>query len=252
MTEIHLHTNPVGLTDSKFGGVPYLPSGEGAPCDADGKMLRLLAQIRTDEFPANDMGLPSGILQFWALDDDITGLCTDLKRMNVPNTHRVTFYEKIDESVTEEEVLEKYKPYCEDESYFPVQDTFGITFELKEEGISTTDFAFERKLTECWNRMYPDNTIASSGDIPDDIYEDEYNDYCGAGHKLGGYPMFTQWDPREGDNEDYEVLLLQIDSFGADGREIMWGDSGVGNFFIRKEDLRNKDFSKVLYSWDCY
>ncbi|MFR5020261.1 DUF1963 domain-containing protein [Faecalibacillus intestinalis] len=30
------------------------------------------------------------------------------------------------------------------------------------------------------------------------------------------------------------------------------GDSGVGNFFISKEDLKNKDFSHVRYYWDCY
>jgi uncharacterized protein YwqG len=49
---------------------------------------------------------------------------------------------------------------------------------------------------------------------------------------------------------DYE-LLLQIDSSEAEADEICWGDVGVGNFFIRREDLRNRDFSKVLYTWDC-
>ncbi|MCB5607999.1 DUF1963 domain-containing protein [[Ruminococcus] gnavus] len=32
----------------------------------------------------------------------------------------------------------------------------------------------------------------------------------------------------------------------------MWGDSGICNFFITKKDLENKNFSKVLYNWDCY
>jgi len=31
----------------------------------------------------------------------------------------------------------------------------------------------------------------------------------------------------------------------------MWGDCGVGNFFINIEDLKNLDFSDVLYNWDC-
>ena len=38
---------------------------------------------------------------------------------------------------------------------------------------------------------------------------------------------------------------------GEQGKDIMWGDVGVANFFIRPEDLKNKDFSKVLYNWDC-
>lgn len=68
------------------------------------------------------------------------------------------------------------------------------------------------------------------------------------GHKLLGYPSFTQSDPRYDTYAKYDTLLLQIDS---DGDDIMWGDCGVANFFINKEDLKNKDFSKILYNWDC-
>ena len=32
---------------------------------------------------------------------------------------------------------------------------------------------------------------------------------------------------------------------------VMWGDSGVGNFFINAEDLKRLDFSNVVYNWDC-
>lgn len=32
---------------------------------------------------------------------------------------------------------------------------------------------------------------------------------------------------------------------------VLWGDCGVGNFFIRREDLLRRDFSRVLYIWDC-
>jgi uncharacterized protein YwqG len=41
-----------------------------------------------------------------------------------------------------------------------------------------------------------------------------------------------------------------LDSEDAEN-EIMWGDSGVGNFFIHPEDLKKRDFSKVFYNWDC-
>lgn len=30
----------------------------------------------------------------------------------------------------------------------------------------------------------------------------------------------------------------------------MWGDFGVANFFISKDDLKNKNFTKILYNWD--
>ena len=81
----------------------------------------------------------------------------------------------------------------------------------------------------------------------DEIYEAIKNETWG--HKLLGYPAFTQSDPREYHKKygKYDTLLLQIDT--DDG--IMWGDSGVANFFINKDDLKNMNFSSVLYNWDC-
>lgn len=69
------------------------------------------------------------------------------------------------------------------------------------------------------------------------------------GHKLLGYPAFTQTDPRYYKKEysKYDMLLLQIDT----DDDIMWGDSGVANFFINKDDLNNKNFKNILYNWDC-
>ena len=64
------------------------------------------------------------------------------------------------------------------------------------------------------------------------------------GHHLLGYPYFTQEDPREG---LYKTLLFQMDSDNG----ILWGDAGVGNFFIDLEKLKQRDFSDVFYTWDC-
>ena len=32
---------------------------------------------------------------------------------------------------------------------------------------------------------------------------------------------------------------------------VMWGNVGVGNFFINREKLKALDFSDVLYNWGC-
>ena len=65
-----------------------------------------------------------------------------------------------------------------------------------------------------------------------------------------GYPYFTQSDPRN-DNY-YDTVLLQLDSISDEDEDILlWGDVGIGNFFINWEDLKRRDFSKVLYNWDC-
>jgi uncharacterized protein YwqG len=81
-----------------------------------------------------------------------------------------------------------------------------------------------------------------------DLQNDYFKMHRSSGHKIGGYAFFTQHDPREqlGDME----LLFQLDSDEA--IQCRWGDMGVGNFFIRKEDLERWDFSNVLFTWDCY
>lgn len=72
------------------------------------------------------------------------------------------------------------------------------------------------------------------------------------GHKIGGYPAFTQEDPRYiAKEDDHDILLLQIDTDDIGEREIMWGDSGVANFFISRENLKQRNFQDVIYTWDC-
>lgn len=71
---------------------------------------------------------------------------------------------------------------------------------------------------------------------------------------IGGYPDFTQEDPRSAADgtADHTILLFQLNSYTGDDLKIMWGDMGVGNFFITPEALKKKDFSNVLYNYDCY
>ena len=72
------------------------------------------------------------------------------------------------------------------------------------------------------------------------------------GHKIGGYPGFTQEDPRDIPKEDdHDSLLLQIDTDNIGEREIMWGYSCIANFFISRENLKQRNFQDVIYTWDC-
>jgi len=53
----------------------------------------------------------------------------------------------------------------------------------------------------------------------------------------------------------YDTVLFQLDS-EYDENTKKWkvciGDAGVINFFINREKLKNKDFTEILYNWDCY
>ncbi|OGF64704.1 MAG: hypothetical protein A2Y62_14705 [Candidatus Fischerbacteria bacterium RBG_13_37_8] len=63
--------------------------------------------------------------------------------------------------------------------------------------------------------------------------------------KFGGKPYFPNDDPWEylsNDKEQYE-LLFQMDSREIKGEyEIIRGDVGVANYFIKRSDLKNLDF----------
>ena len=73
------------------------------------------------------------------------------------------------------------------------------------------------------------------------------------------YPFFVQTDPREEPSKlaGHTILLLQLDTddvVDGDGTThpaIMWGDAGVGNFFIEPQRLVKLDFSNVAFTWDC-
>ncbi len=48
------------------------------------------------------------------------------------------------------------------------------------------------------------------------------------------------------------ILLFQMDTVEKDGFELMFGDCGRIYFYIRKEDLRNRNFENVWLSLQCY
>ena len=263
MIKISLSDDKPNLFQSKFGGVPYLPKDMEVPKNKENEQLTLLAQINIDELPENNIyPMEEGILQFWILNDDVLGLDYDT---HLGNGFKVVYYKEIDKSVTEEEVLEKYKPYKDEDSYFPIEGEFSLSFKLTDGYFSDSNddfreianremkkFHIENK--EKYNEIlkaYDDKEYLSYWDIWDILEEDKKigEILFESGHKIGGFPNFTQSDIRE--IGDYEILLLQIDSEGTEKNEIMWGDCGVANFFIREKDLKELNFEKVIYNWDC-
>ncbi len=238
---IEITDAPVSFLGSKVGGTPYLPSDASVPCDSEGNPLRLLAQIDCRELAALPDFPHTGLLQFWIGQDDSNGLFDD-------EGHRVIWHETIDEQVTEESVLAKLAAFPPaEEDYFPVTEAFSISFKEDREPISVGDVRFDPIFASKYN-VLSGSAIDCIYDLSDEAF-DLINDSAngGAGHKIGGYPIFTQEDPRE-ESDERRVLLLQLDS---EQPHIMWGDCGVCGFFCSLEDLRRRDFSDVLYNWDC-
>ena len=229
---------------SKFGGMPYWPKGKEYPVGKDGKPLYFLAQINFSELPHKlDQYPAEGLLQFFISNDDLFGL--DFIDKNNPmekylknkKNFAVIYHPKISPDSPTEEI----KLTLKEEEYLPYTGECAVSLNLVQDTASPSDYRFE-KIT------------ASLGEMDDQTADYAYENLAdNPSHKVGGYAFFTQDDPRPySESKDEWLLLFQIDTDENDKIEIMWGDSGIANFFIRPEDLKNKDFSKVWYNWDCY
>lgn len=247
------------LSDTKFGGTPYWDLSREYPVSSKGEKLLLLAQINLSD--VRDCGkLPDkGLLQFFIGMDDVYGMDFDNYISN--DTFRVVYHESIDEGVTEESVLALGIPTSVNQAddgdfLFPMTGELAVNIAKTEVSVGTEDFEYDKFMhkaaEELEIKILDDETFFCI--LPEEVSDKEFDAQRNTGHWLFGYAYFTQNDPREymTDLQDY-VLLFQMDSDFAGGKpyEILWGDSGVGNFFIKLEDLRKLDFSKVMYNWDC-
>ena len=247
--------SPQALTTSKFGGLPYWNPAEPYPTDGGGNPCILLAQFDCQQLPLLE-GFPrTGLLQFFVSDDGDYGLDFD-NQMSQENW-RVVYHHEVDESITESVVADLKIPTTSSENdlELPFTGEFHLEFELVDTWLgpcSHDDFQQElqKAIVATGLSQPPEGTS-----LYDIFCEDIYNQMAdwNEGHWLGGYPCFTQDDPRFS-RSDYAActnLLFQMDSGGEANAEILWGDTGVGNFLIAPEDLLQLDFSRVLYNWDC-
>ena len=248
------------LSRSKFGGYPYWEPGRDFPADENGNNMILLAQLDCEDIGRNYEDFPdfpkTGILQFFISPNDESGFDYDdpLSQKNwrvVYHENRGRFCSVKSLKAMGVKTAEDYRDV--DDVYLPFYDTFELDISEDTDSISPScDDRFERLVRDVVkdSHLPPLEENASLGGVFDkDVYESFWEECNEGGHKIGGYPIFCQGDARDRSEElkDHDVLLLQIDSEG----DIMWGDCGVANFFITREDLRNLDFSKVLYTWDC-
>ena len=225
---------------SKFGGLPYLPQGADYPTNSKGNYLYLLAQINFAEVP-NLKDFPNqGILQFFiAADEEFYE--ADFDRPTQQNDFRVVYFTDIISDAENLVIDFSFLPKLDDDCLMPFVGCCALDFTLAQSPITISDYQF--KLFDSESETKPNYELW-------DLYQESLSL---SGHKIGGYPNFTQQDPRTYQplkNQDY-ILLLQVDSEGNEQIDIMWGDVGIGNFFIPRSMLQELDFSQVLYNWDC-
>lgn len=251
---------------SKIGGMGYLPLGESYPTKSDGTPLILLAQLNfkqiaeTVDITKLPHPLPKqGILQIYidGQDDDCLYGC-DLDDYLPHDKYQVRFWQDDNSPIHVDElnrVITQLKSLnIQDFPFDYTSNEYDMRFELSTQSCTTVCYEYnhqsqdidELKATDVWNYLEEDLGM----DDPDDVLQ-MYDELANSGeHQILGYPNFTQTDPREYNKSlQKHILLFQIET--DDDNDIMWGDCGVANFFIHPDDLKNQDFSKLLYNWDC-
>jgi len=217
---------------SKVGGKPYLPKNAEYPYHAEkNHPLTLVAQINFAEVPLLP-GFPErGILQVF-VDGLDYGLGYDFENLSEQTGWRIMYYPEL---LPESELQTDFSAYqATDSECLPFSGEFPLIFQAASEEEEDEDF----------NKFQ--------------------------GHKIGGSPIFLQGDPfiEYDEKADFDdpatitysdwrkyILLLQLDTDINEKDhctgKLMWGDSGVANFFITPEDLAKRDFSRVAFVFDC-
>lgn len=249
------------IFDSKFGGLPYWDMGKEYPKGSDGKDLMLLAQINFgqmfQEMEKDELLPDTGMLQFFIALDDVCGM--DFDEQGEQKDFRVVYHASVNYQLDREQVESLGVPVSTDsglDEYSPIWTEMALKITKQEAFMGEADYRFSKMfrdaVREKYGRQYEGETLYQI--LDDETYDKLVGEFSEGNHWLLGYPYFTQTDPREYEERYryYDTMLFQMDSdYGDDEDYIMWGDAGVANFFINEEDLKKRDFSKILYNWDC-
>ena len=251
--KIILTENELKITDSKVMGLPYIPKGAQIPQTANGDKMMMIAQINCDDLQGLADFPEKGILQFFVLNDEDGLLGLDFDNQTVQDSFRVIYHEKIEEFYDENELKSIYNPYNFEESYITNDnESYKMNFELTSEKERFEDMFYHifRKICKEKGLKQTQEDWLYRKLLNFMQYSENYYSQC------DGFAFFTQDDPREY-NEEYkkfDTVLFQLNSeFDENTRnwKVCIGDAGVINFFINRENLKKKDFSEILYNWDC-
>ena len=218
---------PLPQTASKFGGRPYLPAGEVPPTNGKGEPLGMIAQINCADLPENDIYPATGMLQFWINPNDEECLWGfDYENPLSQKNHRVVYYETLGEPNPDA----PFPNVDWDEGGWPIggfdcesgplEIEYGMTFEVREQGVTASGYDYYDVFGAKWDETYPDELLPEAHENPyknqarrEALYEltepfeseEEYS-------HVGGYPFFVQNDPRDEFKElrGHTVNLLTI------------------------------------------
>ena len=227
-----------GIPDDKIGGLPYIPVGEEYPVDSKGKPMALLMQINCKhiglpEYPSN------GILEIFAGAE-----------LKWPWEYQLRYYSEGKEFRTDLPVVDLSEFICNRGYKITLSD--GIAY------MPISDYRSEDLIAEITRDL--------TGHEIEDIYgleelypRDERSNNAlwlltesikGEHVTIGGYADFTQEDIRPFEAEGMNMCLLKFDSI-IDLKKFDIGDAGIISVLISEDDLKQRNFSNAVLTWDC-
>lgn len=258
---LHFSDEEATVFNSKIGGMPYLPLTMEYPKIED-EPLRFFIQINFEEMPEFENFPNKGILQIFLENDEFMyGLGDTIEE----NRIKIIYHKDI---IKDENLLHKNLDNLKFNN-----NIFLFDFPFYDE-IGMRDIYFQKKLVGKISKSYPDFTSrykelegffdycykqienyfkeTEEEYITKELVEDYFDnirylhkEFKATTIKLGGYPTFCQDEFEE--IFENKIVLLNSES---DDFNITWGSFGIANFFITEEDLKNLDFSKVIYNWN--
>ncbi|OFQ07839.1 hypothetical protein HMPREF2958_05615 [Rothia sp. HMSC036D11] len=239
---------PLPVTVSKFGGVPYLPIGVEAPTDSDGVPMGMIAQINCTELPENPIYPPTGMVQFWVSTNAGWGI--DKWGIYKGENHRVIYYPQLGEA--NPDAVATWEDH-EREFWWPIKSECALAFTTPGREIFAPNDSINHPLLERWNQAYPEQAIMSLFDL-EDFEVEEIEEFTGSGDysRLGGLPDFVQGDPRREYPESSDIRRRTVNLLTINSNiGVLWGDCGTANWVIAPDRLAARDFSQVFYEWSC-
>lgn len=264
------------FTGSKIGGLPLAPDGFMWPHDGEGRPLALLAQVRCGDLRGL-AGFPDdGVVQLFVRADGVEWGLGPRGAGDDADGFRVLYWD--DESLQDAHCAARapegacgrlpFRRSCWRIEFAPEPET---------QALPTCDWRFDELFLRHWDAVHPELPLCGKREanpwcVPRFLNVFEYGGDEGEWleswgwnpdvpcDQVGGFPSFRQTDPRAWPGLEsqrlrrYDTVLFQLDSQHGDGvtaPSIMWGDAGVACFMINGEDLARRDFSRVMYTWDC-
>jgi uncharacterized protein YwqG len=248
---------PTTRWNSKLRGVPYYPKDMPWPVDVDARPLVMLVQINFSEMPGLDGYPTEGILQIyisagylpekqmWGMRND-NEYNTDQECRTDQSYFRMIYFPR---ALHDAEGLITATPAVEfDDDYgFPALDEALLTFAEGSSYVRPEDYRFRRFFGQDGFDFFHGRDRDMSH------VRDAYEKFMGGRRyvaRIGGYSRVEQQDPRLEFPEEDWIVLFSLDSEGDGDYVVGWGGGGIGNFYIRPQDLARRDFSKVMYYWD--